>query len=68
MPQMDLSMKQKQTHRPREYMWLPRREVYGMVEWEVGIRNVNCYIYRMDTQQGPTIQNLELYPVSCDKP
>ena len=39
-----------------------------MVEWEVGIRNVNCYIYRMDTQQGPTIQNWELYTVSCDKP
>ena len=43
---MNLSMKQKQTHRHREHWWLPRgksnRE--GM-DWESGISRYKLYIY-----------------------
>ena len=46
MTQMNLSMKQKQTHRHREHWWLPRgksnRE--GM-DWESGISRYKLYIY-----------------------
>ena len=35
---MNLSMKQKQTHRHREQTWLPRgRRDWGGMDWEFGI-------------------------------
>ena len=71
MTQMNLSMKQKQTHRHRE-------QTYGCqwggggegAEWEFGISRCKLlHIFnRMDKQQGHTIEHRELYPISCDKP
>ena len=67
--QMNLSTKQKQTHRYRE------QTVVAQGEWEwgrdgVGVWNqqIQASICRMDTQQGPPVQHRELYTVSCDKP
>ena len=66
---MNLSMKQKQTHRHREQScgcqggggWV--RE--GLRVWD---QQMQTSKYRMDKQQGPTVQHRELYSISCDKP
>ena len=52
---MDVSMKQKRTHRHRTDLWLPRgREVR---EGSIGHWNkqMQTTIYRMDRQQGSTV-------------
>ena len=48
----------------RTDLWLPKK-----VEW--GRDGLGCkliYIYRMDKQQGPTVQPMELYSLSCKQP
>ena len=62
---MNLSM--KQTHRHRE-------QTCGCQGWQgngwigsFGLADANYY-YRMDKQQGPTVQHRELYSVFCNKP
>ena len=70
MTQMNLSMKQKQTHRQGEQtcgcQWRGGRRR----GWEVGSLGLAdaSYIYRTNKQQGPTVQHRELYSVSCDTP
>ena len=65
---MNLSMKQKQTHRHREQtcgcQW--GGGVWERMEWEFGGQQTS--IYKMDKHQGPTVQHRELYSLSCDKP
>ena len=44
----------------------------GEGEWErdgLGVwdEQMQTIIYRMDTQQGPTVEHRELYSISCDK-
>ena len=65
---MNLSMKQKQNHGRREQtggcqgggVW----ERVGVGVWH---QQMQTGIYRMDKQQGPTVQRRELYSISCDK-
>ena len=38
------------------------------IDWEFGISRCKTIIFRMDQQQGPTVQHRELYSISCDKP
>ena len=33
----------------------------------LGLADAN-FTYRMDKQQGPTVEHRELYSISCDKP
>ena len=33
----------------------------------LGLADAN-FTYRMDKQQGPTVEQRELYSISCDKP
>ena len=48
----------------RTDLWLPReRDKLGV--WDQQMQTV---IYRMDKQQGPTVQHRELYSISYDKP
>ena len=62
----ELIMKQKQTHRHREQTcgcqgggcW----EGDGVEVWDWQMQTT---IYRMDKQQGPTVQHRELYSISC---
>ena len=69
MAQMNLSMKQKQTHRHREQTcgcqggggW--GRDGVGV--WDSQMQTI---IYRMETQQGPTVEHREIYSTSCYKP
>ena len=66
---MNQSMKQKKTHRYREQTC----GCQGGGGWGrdgVGVwgQQMQTIIYRMDEQQGPTVQHRELYSISCDKP
>ena len=66
---MNISTKQKQTHRRREQTC----GCQGGGGWGrdgVGVwgQQMQTSIYRMDKQQGPTVQHRELYLISCDKP
>ena len=36
-------------------------------DWEFGVSR-STTTFRMDKQQGPTVQHRELYPISWDKP
>ena len=65
---MNLSKKPKQTYRLRE-------QTYGCQEggrteegWtgSLGLADANYYIFRMDKQQGPTVEHREIYSISCD--
>ena len=66
---MNLSRKLKQTHRHREQTC----GCQGGGGWGrdgVGVsgQQMQTTIYKMDKQQGPTVQHREPYSVSCDKP
>ena len=65
---MNLSMKQKQTHRHREQTCgcqggggLGRE---GLRVWD---QQMQTSIYRVDKQQDLTVEQRELYSISCDK-
>ena len=63
---MNISTKQKQTHRHREQTVVAKglgREGLGV--WD---QQMQTSVYRMDKQQGPTVQHREQYSVSYDKP
>ena len=66
---MNLSTKQKQTHRQREQTGgCPGeggRERDGLVIWGWQMQTIT---FRMDKQQGPAVQHRELYLVFWDKP
>ena len=53
----------------RTDLWLPEGVGVGWIG-SLGLADANCfiYIYRMDEQQGPTIQHREQYSISYDKP
>ena len=68
MTQIKLFTKQKQTHRHRKdkNLSLPKGKRRGG-----GIKQdqqIQTTIYKMDKQQGPTVQHRELYSVSYNKP
>ena len=51
---MNLSIKQKQTHRQKIDLWLPR---WGGWRERLGVWNqqMQTILYRMDKQQGPAV-------------
>ena len=68
MAQVNLSTKQKQTHRHRDQtcgcQGGGRRDRDGLGLWGWQMQTI---IFRMDKQQGPTVQHRELYPIPWDK-
>ena len=68
MTQINLIMKQNQTHRFRQQSCSCKgKGRRGLVEgWSrtLGLADVSYYIYRMDKQQGPTVQHNELHSIS----
>ena len=49
-------------------LWLPRGRGWerdGLGVWDQQMQTI---MYRMDKQQGPTVEHRELYSISCDKP
>ena len=65
---MNISMKQKQIHRHREQAYGCQGEGYGKEGLGVWDQQMQTIIYRMDKQQGPTVQHSELYSISGDGP
>ena len=67
---MNLSMKQKQTHRYREnrFVSAKRKEVWGRMDWEFGTRKCKLLYTEWINKALSTIWNRELYSVSCNKP
>ena len=65
---MNLSMRQKQTHRHKEQTCGCRGGRRwgkdGLGAWDQQMQTI---LYRKD-KQGPTVQHRELYSISCDKP
>ena len=64
---MNLSMKQKQGHR-EQTCGFQGGGGWGRDGVGVWDQEMETIIYRMDKQQGPTIQHREPYSISCDKP
>ena len=67
MTQMNLSTKQKQTHRQRTDLWLPllrgsRERMY----WEFEISRFK--LLNIEWIQNKVLLYMELYSKSCDKP
>ena len=64
---MNISMKEKQTHRYK--LTCGCQEGGGLGRDGVGVwgQQMQTIIYRMD-KQGPTIWHREAYSISCDKP
>ena len=68
MTQVNLSTKQKQAHSHREqtcgFQGGKGWERDGVGVWDFQMQTI---MYRMDKQQGPTVQHRELYSISCNK-
>ena len=65
---MNLPMKQKQNQGHTEETGGCQGGEGGRVGWGVWDQQMQTGIYRMDKQQGPTVEHRELYSISCDKP
>ena len=65
---MNLSMKQIQTHKENR-LTVAKGEAWqgkeGLGAWG---QQMETSIYRTEKQQGPSVQNRELYSMPCDKP
>ena len=63
---MNLFTEQKQTHRHRKQTWSPKG-IAG-VGWrhKLGVwdEHIHSTTYKMGKQQGPTVQNRDLYSIS----
>ena len=66
---MNLFTKKKQTHRHREQIYGHQRGKEGERD-KLGVwgQQMQTITFRMDTQQGPTVEHRELYSISFDKP
>ena len=65
---MNLSMKQKQTHKENRLMVAKGeaqqgKEGLGSWGWQM-----ETSIYRIEKQQSPSVQHRELHSIPCDKP
>ena len=69
MIQMNLFTKQTHRHRKqtqgyqRGKLGGGRRDRLGLWDWQM-----QTTVYKMDKQQGPTVQHRELQSISCNKP
>ena len=65
MIQMNLFTKQKQIHRHRKQAYgYQRGNVGGGINQEFGFNRYTLLYIKLDNQQGPTVQNRELYSIS----
>ena len=54
----------KATMRVLKSQWTPNSPLFGVSRCKL----LYIILYRMDKQQGPTVEHRELYTISCDKP
>ena len=61
--------KKEDSQRQRTDLWLTKgREDGKGKDWGGWDQQMQTITHRMDKQQGPTVQQRELYSISCDKP
>ena len=64
---MNLFMKQKQTHRHRKQTYgYQRGKGVGGDKLGVWDQQIQTTMYKIDKQQGPTVQHRELYSIPCN--
>ena len=63
---MNLHAKQKQTHRHRKQIYCYQRGKEGRDKLGVWDERMHTTVYKIDKQQGPTVQHRELYSVFCN--
>ena len=64
---MNISTKQKQTHRHREQTVVAKEGGKGREGLGIWDQQMQTSIYGMDKQQDPTVWYRELHSISCDK-
>ena len=64
---MNLSTKQKKTHRHRNQICGCQGGEGSGIDWDLGGQQIQTITFRMDKQGGPAVQNRELYPISWDR-
>ena len=65
---MNLSMKQKQTHKENRLMVAKGEAQEGKEGLGAWGQQMETSIYRIEKQQGPSVQHREQYSISCDRP
>ena len=65
---MNISMKQKQTHRENKLAAAKGEEGQGRDVLGVRDQQMKTIVYRMEKQQGLITECREFYLISCDKP
>ena len=66
MIQMNLFTKQKQAHRYRKQIYgYQRRKGWGRINQEFGISRYKLLYIKIEKQQGPTVQHMELCSIFC---
>ena len=63
---MNLSTKQKQTHRLRKQTYGYQRGKVGGSKLGVWDWHVHTAVFKTDNQQGPTVQHRDLYSIFCN--
>ena len=66
MIQMNLFIKQKPTHRHRKQTYVSQRGKGGRDKLGVWDEQKHTTVYKIDKQQGPTVEHRELYSASCN--
>ena len=65
---MNLYMKQKQTHKENRLMVAKGEAQQGKEGLGAWGQQMETSIYRIEKQQGPSVQHRELHSMPCDKP
>ena len=66
---MNLFIKQKQIYRYRKQTYgYQRGKAEGRDKLGVWDQEIQTIIYKINKQQGPTLQHRALYSISCNKP
>ena len=66
---MNLFIKQKQIYRHRKQTYgYQRGKAEGRDKLGVWDQEIQTIIYKINKQQGPTLQHRALYSISCNKP
>ena len=65
---MNLFTKQIDSQTQKTNLGLQKGKVWERDRLGVWDQQIQTTIYKIDKQQGPTVQHRELFSISCDKP
>ena len=61
--QMNLYTKQKEIHREKTTVGLPKGKQGGGTNWKIGIGTYTLTMHKIENQQGPAVYHRELYSI-----